>query len=175
MTRIGIILGSTRDGRNGEPIAKWVEAIASRREDAEFELLDLLDYPLPARSEEWASAVESFDGFVIVAPEYDGRTSGVLQNAIDAVQAEWSGKAVGFVSYGWFGGAGAAKYLRRVVRELRMIDVPLHLELALNIDFKQSGRFKPRVMNLGVLVMMLNQLVPTSAGLATTRRPSRST
>ena len=60
MIRIGIILGSTRDGRYGEPIAKWVEAIASRREDAEFELLDLLDYPLPARSEEWASAVESF-------------------------------------------------------------------------------------------------------------------
>ena len=47
MTRIGIILGSTRPGRNGEQVAKWVYDIASRRTDAEFELVDLRDYPLP--------------------------------------------------------------------------------------------------------------------------------
>ena len=47
MIKIGIILGSTRPGRNGEQVAKWVYDIASRRDDAEFELVDLLDYPLP--------------------------------------------------------------------------------------------------------------------------------
>jgi NAD(P)H-dependent FMN reductase len=45
MTRIGIILGSTRPHRNGEQDAKWLRDIASRRDDAEFELIDLRDYP----------------------------------------------------------------------------------------------------------------------------------
>ena len=47
MTKIGIILGSTRPGRNGEAVAKWVLELASQRTDAEFELIDLLDYKLP--------------------------------------------------------------------------------------------------------------------------------
>jgi NAD(P)H-dependent FMN reductase len=47
VTRIGIILGSTRPNRNGEPVARWVMDIASQRDDAEFELVDLRDYPLP--------------------------------------------------------------------------------------------------------------------------------
>ena len=47
MTRIGIILGSTRPNRNGEQVAKWVMEVASRRHDAHFELVDLRDYPLP--------------------------------------------------------------------------------------------------------------------------------
>jgi hypothetical protein len=47
VTRIGVILGSTRPNRNGEQVAKWVYDIASRRGDAEFDLVDLRDYPLP--------------------------------------------------------------------------------------------------------------------------------
>ena len=46
MTRIGIILGSTRPGRRGEVVAKWVLEVASKRGDADFELIDLADYPL---------------------------------------------------------------------------------------------------------------------------------
>ena len=47
MTRIGIILGSTRPNRNGEQVATWVYDMASRRSDAEFELIDLRHYLLP--------------------------------------------------------------------------------------------------------------------------------
>jgi NAD(P)H-dependent FMN reductase len=47
MTRIGVILGSTRPGRNGEQVARWVMKVASRRDDADFDLIDLADYPLP--------------------------------------------------------------------------------------------------------------------------------
>ena len=122
MTKIGIILGSTRPNRNGEQVARWVYDIASRREDAEFELVDLRDYPLPHLDEplppsmgqyqgehtrRWAEKIASFDGFVIVTPEYNHGTSGVLKNAIDYLYAEWNNKAVGFVSYGAVGGARA--------------------------------------------------------------------
>src|SRR4051794_3468911 len=122
MTRIGIILGSTRPGRNGEQVAKWVYDVAARRTDAEFELVDLADFPLPHLDEplppsvgryqnehtkQWAATIGSFDGFVIVTPEYNHGTSGVLKNAIDFLYAEWNNKAVGFVSYGGTGGPPA--------------------------------------------------------------------
>ena len=45
--RIGIILGSTRPGRNGEQVAKWVLEQAQQREGVQYELVDLLDYNLP--------------------------------------------------------------------------------------------------------------------------------
>ena len=42
MSRIGIILGSTRPGRSGEQVAKWVLEVACKRTDADFELIDLV-------------------------------------------------------------------------------------------------------------------------------------
>jgi multimeric flavodoxin WrbA len=114
MTRIGIILGSTRPNRNGEQVARWVFDVASQRDDAQFELVDLRDYPLPHLDEalpasfgqyqnehtrQWADKIASFDGFVMVTPEYNHGTSGVLKNAIDYLYAEWNNKAVGFVSF----------------------------------------------------------------------------
>ena len=44
MLRIAIIIGSTRPGRNGEAVAKWVYEIAQKRSDAEFELVDIKDF-----------------------------------------------------------------------------------------------------------------------------------
>lgn len=38
MTKIAIIIGSTRPGRNGEAVARWVHDIAIKRQDAEFGL-----------------------------------------------------------------------------------------------------------------------------------------
>ena len=45
--KIGIILGSTRPGRKGDQVANWVLSEAQKRSDAEYELIDLLDYNLP--------------------------------------------------------------------------------------------------------------------------------
>src|SRR3954454_18625658 len=47
MTKVGIILGSTRPGRVGAGVARWVLENALTRSDAEFELVDLADFPLP--------------------------------------------------------------------------------------------------------------------------------
>jgi NADPH-dependent FMN reductase len=40
MLKIAIIIGSTRPGRNGEAVAKWVYKNAQKRNDAEFELVE---------------------------------------------------------------------------------------------------------------------------------------
>ena len=49
--KIAIILGSTRPGRNGEAVARWVYEIAKKRIDAEFEFVDIRDFSLPLLDE----------------------------------------------------------------------------------------------------------------------------
>ena len=151
-------MGSTRPGRRGEPVAKWVFEAASARPDADFELIDLADYPLPHLDEplpasmgqyqnehtrEWAATISRFDGFIFVTPEYNHSTSGVLKNAIDFLYAEWNNKAMGVVSYGVVGGARAAEHLRLVAGELQMADVRTNVALSLFTEFENFTEFKP--------------------------------
>jgi len=51
MIKIGIIVGSTRPGRNSEAVAKWVYDVAAKRTDAVFEIVDIADYNLPLLDE----------------------------------------------------------------------------------------------------------------------------
>ncbi|WP_018681197.1 NADPH-dependent FMN reductase [Actinokineospora enzanensis] len=185
MTRIGIILGSTRPNRNGEQVAHWVRDIAQRRGDAEFELVDLRDYPLPHLDEPippslgqyqnehtkaWAATIASFDGFVIVTPEYNHSTSGVLKNAIDFLFKEWNNKAVGFVSYGSVGGARAVEHLRLIAGELQMADVRQQVALSLMTEFENFSVFKPGDYNLPALTTLLDQVIAWSTALAPLRQ-----
>ena len=49
MLKVGIITGSTRPNRKSLEVARWVLEIAQRREDAEYELVDIKDFELPRR------------------------------------------------------------------------------------------------------------------------------
>ena len=190
MPQIGIILGSTRPNRNGEQVARWVLEVASQRQDAEFELVDLRDYPLPHLDEplppsmgqyqndhtrQWAEKIASFDGFVIVTPEYNHSTSGVLKNAIDYLFAEWNNKAVGFVSYGAVGGARAAEHLRLVAGELQMADVRQQVTLSLITDFENFSVFKPGDYSVASLNTLFDQVIAWSAALAPLRQAAATT
>jgi len=189
MPRIGIILGSTRPNRNGEQVARWVLDVASSRGDAEYELVDLRDYPLPHLDEplppslgryegqhtkDWSDRIASFDGFVIVTPEYNHSTSGVLKNAIDYLYAEWNNKAVGFVSYGAVGGARAVEHLRLVAGELQMADVRQQVALSLITEFENFSVFKPAEHTLTALHTLLDQVVAWSTALAPLRAPKQA-
>jgi NAD(P)H-dependent FMN reductase len=184
MTKIGIILGSTRPGRNGEAVAHWVYRIATQRGDAEFELVDLLDYKLPHLDEEyppsmgqysqphtleWATKIASFDGYVMVTPEYNHSTSGALKNAIDFLYSEWNNKAVGFVSYGAVGGARAVEHLRLVAGELQMADVRAQVALSMHTDFENFSVLKPGERQTQQLTTTLDQVVAWSTALAPLR------
>ncbi|MFJ2645654.1 NADPH-dependent FMN reductase [Streptomyces sp. NPDC087420] len=185
MTRIGIILGSTRPGRNGEAVARWVHEVAAQRSDAEFELVDLLDFRLPHLDEAyppamgqysqphtlaWADKIASFDGYVMVTPEYNHSTSGALKNAIDFLYREWNNKAVGFVSYGSAGGTRAVEHLRLIAGELQMADVRSQVALSLFTDFENFSVFKPTDPQRGVLTTTLDQVVAWSEALAPLRK-----
>ncbi len=185
MIRIGIILGSTRPNRHCEQVATWVDALASRRTDGEFELIDLRDHPLPhldepprlrpaegsehAHTRAWADRIASFDGFVIVTPEYNFGLPGVLKNALDFLYAEWNDKAVGFVSYGVAGGARAAQHLRAVCGALQMADVAQQVTLPLHSEFENYTRFKPGDHNAAALELLLDQVIAWSTALAPLR------
>jgi NAD(P)H-dependent FMN reductase len=186
MTNIGIIIGSTRPGRNGEAVAQWVYKLAGRRTDANFELVDLLDYQLPHLDEQlppamgqysqphtlaWAAKIASFDGFIFVTPEYNHSTSGALKNAIDFLSAEWNNKAVGFVSYGSAGGTRAVEHLRLIAGELQLADVRNQVALSLFTDFENFSVFKPGEHHIDTLDATLDQVVAWSTALAPLRRP----
>ena len=49
--KIAIVIGSTRPGRNGEAVSRWIYEIAKSRGDAEYELVDIKDYSLPLLDE----------------------------------------------------------------------------------------------------------------------------
>jgi NAD(P)H-dependent FMN reductase len=183
-TRIGIVLGSTRPGRNGAAVAEWVQGLAAVRSDAHFELVDLADYHLPLLDEAmppimgqyandhtraWAETIANLDGYVLVTPEYNHSTSGALKNALDYLYAAWNNKAVGFVGYGVNGAARAVEHLRQVAGELQMADVRTAVGLELYVDFENYTTFKPRAQHEATVSAMLDQVVAWSGALATVR------
>jgi NAD(P)H-dependent FMN reductase len=182
--RIAIILGSTRPGRNGEAVAKWVYEIAKNRSDAEFELVDVKDFDLPLldepvppsmgqyskpHSKKWAAKIGSFDGYVFVAPEYNHGISGALKNAIDFLFAEWNNKAAGFVSYGGAGGVRAVEQLRLVMAELQIATVRNQVLLSLFTDFENFSVFKPGPSQEKSVNAVFDQVVAWSGALKTLR------
>ena len=184
MLRIAIIIGSTRPGRNGEAVGRWVHEVASKRSDAEYELVDLLDFNLPLLDEPvppsqgkyskphtlaWSAKIDSFDGYVFVTPEYNHSTSGALKNALDFIYKEWNNKAAGFVGYGSAGGTRAVEQLRLIMGELQVADVRAQVMLSLFTDFENFSVFKPGERQERSVNAMLDQVVAWSQAMKTLR------
>lgn len=184
MLRIGIILGSTRPNRNGEAVAKWVNEIAQKRSDAEFELVDIKDFNLPLLDEPvppsrgqyskehtkvWAAKIDSFDAYVFVTPEYNHGTSAALKNAIDFLFKEWNNKAAGFVGYGSALGARAVESLRLVMGEIKVADVRAQVGLSLFTDFENFSVFKPAPQHEKSVNAMIDEVIAWGGALKTLR------
>lgn len=185
MLKVAIILGSTRPGRVGEAVAKWVYEIAKKRSDAEFELIDIKDYNLPLLDEEippsqgkysrphtrtWAAKIAAFDSFVFVTAEYNHAIPGALKNALDFLYKEWNNKSAGFVSYGSAGGARSVEQLRLVMAELQIADVRAQVMLSLFTDFENFKVFKPADFHEKEVNTMLDQVITWGNALKTLRK-----
>ncbi len=190
MIRIAVIIGSTRPGRNGEAVAKWVYEIARKRSDAEFELVDIKDFNLPLLDEPvppslgqytkehtrvWAAKIDSFDAYVFVTPEYNHGISGALKNAIDFLFKEWNNKAAGFVGYGGAMGVRAVEHLRLVMGELLVADVRAQVALSLFTDFENFRVFKPAPQQEQSVNAMLDQVIAWGGALKALRRNKHKT
>src|SRR4051812_18445472 len=185
MLKLAIIIGSTRPGRVGEAVARWVHQIAQQRSDAEFEVVDikefnlpLLDEPVPPsmgqyskeHTKKWAAKIASFDGFVFVTPEYNHGISGALKNAIDFVYAEWNNKAAAFVSYGSAGGARAVEQLRVNLSEVKIAHVRAQVMLSLFTDFENMSVFKPDPRHDAEAQAMFDEVIAWSNALKSVRQ-----
>lgn len=178
MLKIGIVLGSTREGRVSPQVGAWVKAIADKRGDAEYEIIDIADYKLPLLGEAggdasgagaWSEKIHSQDGFVFIVQEYNHSITGALKNAMDYLRPEWNNKAAGIVSYGSVGGARAAEHLRGIMGELLIADVRVHPALSLFTDFENGTDFKPGAHQDQSVTDMLDQVVSWSTALKTIR------
>ena len=182
--RLAIILGSTRPGRIGEAVAKWVYEIAKKRSDAEFEYVDIKDFSLPPLDEpippsrgqygkehtkKWAEKIDSFDAFVFVTAEYNHGIPGALKNAIDFLYKEWNNKVAGFVGYGSAGGVRSVEQLRLVMAELQVATVRAQVQLSLFHDFENFSSFKPAAYQEKSVDTMLDQTVAWARALKTLR------
>lgn len=184
MLKIAIITGSTRPGRKSDTVAKWVHGIATKRTDAQFDVVDIADYNLPLLDEpmpammkqyqnehtkKWSERIESYDAYVFVSPEYNHSTTGALKNAIDYLAREWSNKVAGFVSYGSSGGARAVEHLRLIMAELSVATVRAQVLLSIFTDFENFTVFKPGPQREKEVATMLDQVVSWGKALKTIR------
>ena len=147
---IGIVISSTRDARVGRSAAEYIYSIASKRDDVNFEIIDLQDYPLPIFNEaapngtvlevndpigkQWKAKIESLDGYIFVVAEYNGGIPGVLKNALDYTFTEWMRKPAAYFAYGSLGGA-------RAVQQLRLTCIDLHMAPLRNAVYLQGADF----------------------------------
>ena len=136
--KIAIIIGSTRDTRFADKPAAWLLENARKRDDMDFELVDLKTFDLPLFNEKasnlwapsedpraiaWQQKIAEFDGYVVVTAEYNHSITGALKNAFDQAYVEWAHKPIGFLGYGGVGGARAVEHARNIAVELQMVPV----------------------------------------------------
>lgn len=156
--KVAIILGTVRQGRHTEKLAKWVVKHAESRENVEVELLDLADYPLPffeepvspkynpdrrpsPEAKKWLDKLGSFDAYVVVTPEYNHSIPGVLKNALDYTDFQVMRKPFALVTHGTAGGARAAAHLKDILSEIRGMVISTNVALTMRVSevFDEHG------------------------------------
>lgn len=178
MTKLHVIVGSTREGRAAESVYRWVEQRAKEHGGFEVSVLDLRDWPLPFFQEtfatlgdladptysepivrRWNHTIKDGDAFIFVTPEYNHSFPAVLKNAIDSVFVSFGfrNKPIAFVGYsgGPTGGARAIEQLVQVVAEAEA--VPLRSAVVLgNVGsaFDETGASTDKVAGLALDILL---------------------
>ncbi|WP_158846067.1 NADPH-dependent FMN reductase [Saccharothrix deserti] len=174
---IAVIIGSTRQGRVGDDIGRWITGVAAQRVDVEPVVVDLADYDFPPCYPERATPemrrftgqVADADGFVVVTPEYNRSFPASLKQAIDYAYDEWHAKPAGFVSYGYRSeGFHAVEQLRTVFTELHVMTMRTGVGVNLLADEPLDSEHRVRAAEA-----MFDQLTWWASALreARTRRP----
>lgn len=129
---IPVILGTTRQGRASEPVARFVFEEVQKRDGVETKFIDIRDLRFPVddageaiKDPEFAETIMHADGIVIVTPEYNRGYPGMLKHVLDTNLKEYIHKAVGIcgVSAGGFGGTRVIENLLPVLRELGLVTI----------------------------------------------------
>jgi NAD(P)H-dependent FMN reductase len=192
MPSLMIIVGSTRPGRVGLPVARWVleAATASGRFDR-IDLADLAAIDLPFMDEpshprrrryehqhtrDWSARVDAADAFVLVTPEYNYGMPAPLKNAIDYLHHEWTYKPVGFVSYGGVsGGTRSVQMAKQVVTAFPMVPVPSVVVPFVHQHLDDDGVIKPNETMERAATVMFDEMARVAEALRQLRAPREAT
>jgi NAD(P)H-dependent FMN reductase len=183
MSRLEIVIASTRPGRIGPTVAQWFDQEAKAHGGfADVELVDLAEMNLPFMDEphhprlakythqhtrDWSAKVTEADAFVFVMPEYNYGYNAELKNAIDFLHNEWKYKPVGLVSYGGVAaGTRAAQQIKQVVATLKMMPLAEAVSIPFVHQFinEEEGLVPNDVMAASAKAM-LDELVRVSEAL----------
>jgi NAD(P)H-dependent FMN reductase len=144
MSKVLVIVGSTRPGRAADLVLPWLIARARAHDGFDTEVADLRDWPLPIFAEHagtigdlsdptysepivraWNKKVKQADAFIVVTPEYNHSIPGGLKNAIDSVWLSFGfrNKPVAAVGYSGSigGGVRAIEHLAHVFVEVEAV------------------------------------------------------
>jgi NAD(P)H-dependent FMN reductase len=187
--RIAVVVGSTRSGRRGSAVGRWVLDQAKGREGGTYDVLELEQFGLTLLAEPitpaaanrcyqnrqtcvWSRTIDDYDGFVWVTPEYNFGVPAAFKNALDVLYPEWNHKAVGFVAYGVDGGVRAVEQWRAIVANVRMIGTRAQVALSIYDDW-QLEHFAPLERRADELDRVLNEVEQLAAVLEPLRSATR--
>lgn len=159
MNKLKVITSTTREGRKGASIGKWITDLSKNIEGFEVELIDLGELNLPMMNEpnhprlgqyqyeytkKWSETINESDAFIIVLAEYNYGFPAPIKNAIDYLFNEWKYKPVGIVSYGGVsGGLRATQMLKQVVTTLNMMPLSEQVSIPFFANYmNEKGNFK---------------------------------
>src|SRR5438067_4968737 len=129
---IPVILGTPRQGRLSEHVARVLLEQLGKRVGVQTALVDVRTLQLPPtdageaiKDPQFSETVMHADGLIIVAPEYYHGYPGILKHALDSNLKEYIHKPVGLcgVSAGGFGGTRVVEALLPVMRELGLVTI----------------------------------------------------
>jgi NAD(P)H-dependent FMN reductase len=138
---IPVILGTVREGRRSEHVARYVHARLAARPGTTSRFVDPRELGFgnlvqrefemaqrPAKVESFVTEMTHADAFVIVTPEYNYSIPGALKNLLDLTFKPWNRKPFGLVGCGGVsGGLRAIDTLRQIVSGLGAVTVPPHV------------------------------------------------
>ena len=164
MSKLLVIVGSTRPTRASDRVVPWVAERARAHPGFEVEVADLRDWLLPVFAEHrgtigdlsdptysepavraWNRKVKDSDAFLVVTPEYNHSIPGGLKNAIDTVWLSFGfrNKPVAAVGYsgGISGGIRAIEHLAQIFVEAEAVPLRNAVVLPfLDRAFDSDGR-----------------------------------
>jgi NAD(P)H-dependent FMN reductase len=129
---IPVILGTPRQGRLSEHVARVMIEQLCKRDDVATTLIDVRTLDLSSmdageaiKDPHFSDTIMRADGLVIVVPEYNHGYPGILKHVLDSNLKEYIHKPVGLcgVSAGGFGGTRVVESLLPVTRELGMVTI----------------------------------------------------
>jgi NAD(P)H-dependent FMN reductase len=184
--KLHVIFASTREGRQGFPIAEWV--VERVRAHGKFEplLVDLREVNLPlfdepkhprfrqyehAHTKAWSAIVDAADAFVFVTPEYNYNMPPALVNAIDYLFQEWAYKPAAIVAYGGpAGGQRSAQMTKLMLTSMKVVPLPEGVMVPFFTKQITDGRFVAGELQDRTVGPMLDELHRWAGALATLRK-----